>query len=191
MVETVSIEHLPWAVAGAWKPCPCIQGSPCSPSCTCHARLLSGGCRVCHGYGSLEQRRGGVAGRIYALPETVRPACGHTPSQAPAEWWAEFKEWHTPICPGWTPSEDLAVLWDAAIEGLNRIVPIKNDGPGFRCNITPNSAAAEPNYEGWSDGDFTLDEPPKWRPTQIEALRRALVKLLVAENWTLGTIPDA
>lgn len=38
--------------------CPCyVLNEPCVPQCTCVNSLMSGGCRRCAKYGSLEQRQ--------------------------------------------------------------------------------------------------------------------------------------
>lgn len=171
-VNTVPAEHLPWAVAGAWKPCPCIQGPPCRSSCSCHAPGLSGGCDVCHGYGNSEQRQGGVAGRISALPDTVRVLCD---SQTILDDMNRKRHFHYGVgwydgCPGWTPSTDLAVWEYALFQLFPRILIVKEFDHIRLTNLGGNTVIAVGRGAA--------------------VLQHALVQALVADGWTLGQAPE-
>lgn len=93
---------------------------------------------------------------------------------------------------GWTPTENVVTWWNSAVDSLNLIVSIKNDGPGWRANFYKNDyRELDSVAEGWSDGNFDLDSPPKWKPTQLEALLKALdtylrplaINAAEAEQW--------
>lgn len=49
--------------------CPCLLAEPCSPNCTCASPVMSGGCRRCATYGSLQQRQA-AAQRLAGLDAT-------------------------------------------------------------------------------------------------------------------------
>ena len=77
---------------------------------------------------------------------------------------------------GWTPTADLPT-WMEAAANLNIIVTIRNDGPGWRCDL--HRIDEHRIVTGWSDGGFTLDAPPKYRPYPLEALLNALAGVLL------------
>jgi hypothetical protein len=67
--------------------CPCTLIAPCSPNCTCASPVLSGGCRRCARYGSLDQRTEAALAIAAALagwsPSVSAP--GDEPGEATVE----------------------------------------------------------------------------------------------------------
>lgn len=55
------VAHLHNMLAMTKMRCPCQWGNPCSRNCTCGNGNLSGGCRRCCTYGSMEQRAAAAA----------------------------------------------------------------------------------------------------------------------------------
>ena len=57
--EQAAAELKDMLMAPLYRPegCPCCYTTPCSSRCTCANPVLSGGCRRCATYGSLEQRQ--------------------------------------------------------------------------------------------------------------------------------------
>ena len=100
----IPAEHLPWAVAGAWRPCTNIH---------CHNGTVD--ILDVRGTRLEDCPECGGSGRIYAVPDTVRVPCPHSKYLSPEFCWPCL-----PLCgecggPGWTPSTDLAVWIDAAL----------------------------------------------------------------------------
>ena len=86
---------------------------------------------------------------------------------------------------GWTATTDLAT-WMEMAAGLNIIVNIRNDGPGWRCDLRENRIVGASLAMGWSDGGFTLAEPPKYKPYPLEAVvngLQELLKLNLGQRW--------
>lgn len=94
---------------------------------------------------------------------------------------ASFSGGHSDSCldcqgHNWTLSTDLTT-WIEATAGLNLIVCLRNDGPGWRCDLRENQLYGKCLATGWSDGGGELDEPPKYKPYPLEAVVNALAIL--------------
>jgi len=91
---------------------------------------------------------------------------------------------------GWNASTDLAVWLEAAANGLNVVVRVQNDGPGWRADIFENRLGGLLIATGWSDGfpegEFSAEDPPKWKPTPLEALVSAVGQVLMARGAKLA-----
>jgi hypothetical protein len=85
-------------------------------------------------------------------------------------------------CLGYTVTQDLERWLEAGADNLKVIVMVRNDGPGWRCDLYKNTIHGECLVTGWSDGGFHLEGPSDYRPTPIEAVLRAYEKLLALKE---------
>ena len=87
---------------------------------------------------------------------------------------------------GFTVSTDLST-WMQATAALNIIVSIRNDGPGWRADLSENVLQGRILATGWSDGFrggvFSPFDPAPYEPDPLEALVNALGVLLKGEKY--------
>ena len=145
--DLIPTEHLPYAVAGAWKDCPCFEGHRC-----------------------------GGTGRIYALPDTVRLLCDCHKS-AVNTWYSKLK--HSPGCPGYEPSTDLAV-WESVVFQVWPDALIEK-----QVDVTWLTPVYEKTNRRFGPGGFKGDG------VGLEALLSALAQALVAGGYTLLEVANA
>ena len=157
--------------------------------------MLEGPCPECNGAGGFTERTGPTDVEQYACPTCLgrgvyyvldpdgklglRVQCviGEHHDAYGEAWHGHYPDVHQDKdCPGWTPTDDLPT-WMEAAAGLNTIVTIRNDGPGWRCDL--HRIDEHRIVTGWSDGGFTLSAPPKYRPYPLEALLNALAEVLL------------
>jgi len=79
---------------------------------------------------------------------------------------------------GYVVTQDLERWLEAGADELKVIVAVRNDGPGWRCDLFKNTIRSECLATGWSDGGFHLEGPSDYKPTPMEAVLRAYDKLL-------------